>query len=231
MNQSYQPTAYPVASASLDDRASFITRTYNHLFGAIVAFALFEVALFKSGLAYSMAMAMLSVNWLFVLGGFMLVSWFASRIAITSQSLPAQYAALGGFVVAEGIIFVPLLVVAESMQGGIIQSAGIVTVLGFGGLTLVAFITKKDFSFLRGILMWGGILAMVFIAAGAIFGFSGGTFFSVVMVGFAGGAILYDTSNVMHHYPTNKHVAAALQLFSSVALMFWYVLRIFMSRR
>jgi FtsH-binding integral membrane protein len=231
MNQSYQPTAYPVASASLDDRASFITRTYNHLFGAIVAFALFEVVLFKSGLAYSMAMAMLSVNWLFVLGGFMLVSWFASRIAFSSQSLPAQYAALGGFVIAEGIIFVPLLVVAESMQGGIIQSAGIVTVLGFGGLTLVAFITKKDFSFLRGMLMWGGVLAMVFIAAGAIFGFSGGTFFSVLMVGFAGGAILYDTSNVMHHYPTNKHVAAALQLFSSVALMFWYVLRIFMSRR
>jgi len=126
---------------------------------------------------------------------------------------------------------VPLLVIAESMQGGIIQSAGIVTVLGFGGLTLVPVITKKDFSFPRGILMWGGILALRFISAGAIFGFSGGTFFSVGMVGFAGGAILYDTSNVMHHYPTNKHVGAALQLFSSVALMFWYILRIFLASR
>jgi FtsH-binding integral membrane protein len=95
---------------------------------------------------------------------------------------------------------------------------------------MVAFVTKKDFSFLRGFLMWGGILPLVFIAAGAIFGFSGGTFFSVLMVGFAGAAILYDTSNVLHHFPTNKHVAASLQLFASVALLFWYLLRIFTSR-
>jgi FtsH-binding integral membrane protein len=230
MNQSYQPATHPAASAAVDERASFITRTYNHLFSAIVGFALFETALFQSGLAYSMAHAMLGVNWLFILGGFMLVSWLASRIAFSAQSTSAQYAALAGFVVAEGIIFVPMLVIAESMQSGIIQSAGLVTLLGFAGLSMVAFVTKKDFSFLRGFLMWGGILALVFIAAGAIFGFSGGTFFSVLMVGFAGAAILYDTSNVLHHFPTNKHVAASLQLFASVALLFWYLLRIFTSR-
>ena len=84
---------------------------------------------------------------------------------------------------------------------------------------------------MRGILMWGGIVALVLVVAGSIFGFNLGTFFSVAMVALAGGAILYDTSNVLHHYPEDRYVAAALELFASVALMLWYVLRLFTSRR
>ena len=103
--------------------------------------------------------------------------------------------------------------------------------LGFAGLTAVAFTTRKDFSFLGALLRWGGIVAIVAIAAGVVFGFQMGTWFSVAMVGFAGAAILYDTSNVIHHYPEDRYVAASLQLLASVALMFWYVLRIFLSRR
>ena len=72
--------------------------------------------------------------------------------------------------------------------------------------------------------------AIVLIVAGSIFGFQLGLFFSVAMVGFAGAAILYDASNVFHHYDDEQYVATALQLFASIALMFWYVLRIFMSR-
>jgi FtsH-binding integral membrane protein len=98
-------------------------------------------------------------------------------------------------VVAEAIIFVPMLYVANHYAPGTIQSAGIVTMLGFAGLSAVAFITKKDFSFLRGALMFGMVLALVAVVGGAIFGFQLGTFFSVAMVGLAGAAILYDTSN------------------------------------
>jgi uncharacterized protein len=91
-------------------------------------------------------------------------------------------------------------------------------------------ITRKDFSFLRGLLVWGFILAMVGIVASLLFGFEMGTWFSVAMIGFAGAAVLYDTSNIIHHYPEDKYVAASLALFASIALMFWYVLRLFMSR-
>ncbi len=42
-------------------------------------------------------------------------------------------------------------------------------------------------------------------------------------------AILYDTSNVLHHFSEDRYVGAALRLFASVAMMFWYVLRMFMS--
>jgi FtsH-binding integral membrane protein len=220
----------PVSERSVETRSAFITRTYNHLMGAIVAFTLFEVWLFSSGLAEPIAQAMMSGSWLMVLGGFMLVSWFARSVAHRSESIGAQYAALAAIIVGYGLMFVPLLYAANSMADGVIASAAGTTLLGFMGLTAVAFTTRKDFSFLGGLLRWGGILAMVSIVAGLVFGFQLGTWFSVAMVGFAGAAILYDTSKVLHHYPEDRYVAASLELFASVALMFWYVLRLFMSR-
>jgi len=221
----------PVSALSSDARAAFITRTYLHLFGAILLFAGIEVFLFTSGLAFPIANALLSVSWLVVLGGFVIVSWLASRAAHMAKSPAAQYAALGGFVLAQAIIFVPLLAIAFTQFPGAIQSAAWVTVIGFTALTAVAVLTRKDFSFLGGILRWGFIVALGLIVASVIFGFNLGTIFSVAMIALAGGAILYDTSNVLHHYPEDRHVAASLQLFASVALMFWYVLQLIMSRR
>ena len=215
----------------VEARGRFIARTYNHLFGAIVAFAAIEFALFATGLAEIIASAMLSVSWLFILGGFMIAGWLASRAAHTSGSLPVQYAALAGYVVIQSLIFLPLLVVANNVAPGAISSAGLVTVLGFAALTGIALYTRKDFSFLRGLLLWGGIGAMLLVVGGVVFGFQLGTFFSVAMVVFAGAAILYDTSNVVHHFPEDRYVGASLQLFASVTLMLWYVLRIFMSSR
>lgn len=230
MSSDYGYIPQAIHPAAVDARSRFVARTYMHLLGAILAFTGLEIFLFQSGLAASIAQALLGTNWLFVLGGFVVVSWISSRVAHTVKSVPAQYAALAAFVVAEAIIFVPLLYLASVAAPGVIQSAAAVTLFGFAGLTAVALITRKDFSFLRGLLMWGGIIALVMIVAGALFGFQLGTYFSVAMVALAGAAILYDTSNVIHHFPEDRYVAAALELFSSVALMFWYVLRLFLSR-
>jgi FtsH-binding integral membrane protein len=221
----------PVEALGVNARATFIVRTYSHLLVAILGFVLIEVFFFTSGLARPMAEAMLGVNWLLVLGGFVVVSWLASRAAHTAKSKGAQYAALAGFVVAQAIIFVPLLFIAQYYaEGGVIESAAMVTLVGFGALTGIAFWTRKDFSFLGALLKWAMVLAGVAIIGAIAFGFELGTWFSLAMVGVAGAAILYDTSNVLHHYPEDRYVAAALQLFASVALMFWYVLRLFMSR-
>jgi FtsH-binding integral membrane protein len=220
----------PDVTIGTDQRATFITRTYLHLFGAIVAFTLLETWLFTSGLADTMARAMLGVSWLLVLGAFIIVSWIASRVAHRARSLTTQYLALAGFVVAEAVVFVPLLWLAFLKAPGAVQSAASVTLIAFAGLTAVAFLSRKDFSFLGGILRWAFVVALVAIVAGIVFGFHLGTWFSVAMVGLAGAAILYDTSNILHHYPDDRYVAAALELFASVALMFWYVLRIFISR-
>ncbi|MCB1054847.1 MAG: US12 family protein [Acidobacteria bacterium] len=221
----------PVASLDVEARSTFVMQTYLHLFMAILAFVGVEIVLFTSGIAPVLAQAMLGVNWLLVLGAFMIVGWFATRTAHRAESLTAQYLALGAFVVAEAVIFVPLLYVANFYAPGAITSAALVTLLGFGGLTAVAFVTRKDFSFLGALLRWGFLIALVLIVAGVIFGFQLGTFFSVAMIALAGGSVLYDTSKILHHYPHDRYVGAALELFASVALMFWYILRLFMSRR
>lgn len=218
---------HPALSA---ERAEFLARTYGHLFASIAIFTLIEIALFRTGLAEQISRALLGVSWLLVLGGFMIVSWFASKVAAQTESPAAQYGALGGFIVAEALIFCPLLFLANAYAPGTISSAAMVTLLGFAGLTAVVYLTRKDFSFLRGVVGFGLILALVAIVAGVLFGFELGTWFSVGMIGLAGGAILYDTSKILHHYPTDRHVSAALELFASVALMFWYVLRLFMAR-
>jgi FtsH-binding integral membrane protein len=223
-------------------RLEFIRKTYAHLGGAVLAFAGLEALLFKSGYAEQLTATMLGTRhaWAIVLGAFLVVGWIADYWARHSSSKPMQYLGLLLYVVAEVIIFCPLLFIAEAYdaelltqgtESHIIRDAGIITAIIFGGLTAAVFITKKDFSFMRGALYTLSFAALGLIVMSLIFGFSLGLVFSVAMVVLAAGYILYYTSNVLHHYPVGSHVAAALALFSAVALMFWYVIRILMDRR
>ncbi len=221
-----------VAQVQPDERAVFIRRTYAHLAGAIAAFVGLEAVLLKSVLATAM-IKFISANqygWLMILGAFILVGWLARSLASNVRSTTAQYAGLAGYVVAEAIIFVPILYLAAFYSSpSVLPNAAILTGLLFAGLTTVAFTTRKDFSFLRGILTIAGFVALGLIVCGTVFGFGLGLLFSVAMVGLASAAILYDTSKIIHHYQPDRYVAASLELFASVALLFWYVLRIVMS--
>ena len=225
------PTNNTMFRGGVDSRALFITRTYNHVVGGILAFVLIELALFESGLAEQVARFMFGLPWLAIMGAFILVSWLATHTAQSSASTGMQYFAYGAFVTAEAFIFVPLLYLANMKAPGAIDSATLITLLGAGGLVLIAHRTKKNFSFLRAILMWGGIVALLAIVGGTVFGLNLGTWFSVAMIGFAGAAVLYDTSNIIHNYPEDRYVAAAMQLFASIAMMFWYVLRLVIGSR
>ena len=184
----------PVSELSASDRSNFIWKCYAHVVGAIVVFAAIEVYLFQSGIAAAIAAPMMN-NWLMVIGAFMLASWGATHIAHRIESKNMQYAAFAFFVFVEALIFAPMLYVAYMMEPGIIDSAAGVTILGCVGLVATAMITGKDFSFLRSMLVWIGMLAFVAIIGSVLFGFELGTWFSVAMIGFAGAAVLYDTSN------------------------------------
>jgi FtsH-binding integral membrane protein len=223
------------ADALPEERASFIRKTYLHLAGAVLIFTLLEAYLIMSGAGLALAQTMLGGrwSWAIVLLAFMGISMLAQWWANSQTSKALQYAGLGLFIVAETIIFLPLLFMAaiRSNSMEIFGQAGITTLGLFLGLTAVVFLTRRDFSFLGPILMVGGFIALGVIFSGIIFGFNLGSIFSFVMVAFAGGAILYDTSNILHRYRTDQHVAASLSLFASVALLFWYVLRIFMGSR
>ena len=223
------------AEALPAQRAQFIRKTYLLLALAILAFIGVEAFLFVSGAASTIASVMFSggaMGWLLVLGLFMGVSFLANRWATSETSIMTQYLGLGIFVIAEAVIFVPLIFLSMYYSGDamVLAKAGIVTIGLFLGITATVFLTRSDFSFLAPILAIGGFAALGFIVASAIFGFTLGNVFAFVMVAFAGTAILYETSNVLHRFNTNQHVAASLTLFASIALLFWYILSIFSSR-
>ena len=221
------------ANALPEERARFIRKTYLHLAGAILAFIALEVYLFMSGIANTIASTMLGgrFGWFLVLAGFMGVSMLANWWANNQSSKLMQYLGLALYVVAEAIIFVPLLFIVANYGGGgdVILKAGVVSLGLFLGITAVVFLTRADFSFLGPILTIAGFVALGAIAASLLFGFTLGTLFAFIMVAFAGTAILYNTSNVMHQYHPSQHVAASLTLFASIALLFWYILTIFSS--
>lgn len=223
-----------VAEAGVDARAEFIKKTYLHLAGAILAFIGLEYILFSMPFTPRLIQLMLGTrySWLVVLGAFMGISWIADRWAQSDVSRGMQYLGLGVYVAAEAVIFLPLLWIAAYFSSpDVIPNAAMLTGLLFAGLTFVAFTTKKDFSFLGGILKIACFVGLGVIAGSMIFGFTLGLIFSAIMVLVASGAILYTTSNIIHHYHTGQYVAASLALFASVALLFWYILRILMSRR
>ncbi len=234
MNEYTTSFGASAAEALPAHRAQFIRKTYMLLAVAILAFVAVEAALFMTGAAYAIVSVMFmggSMGWLVVLGLFMAVSFLANRWAMSNTSTAMQYLGLGIFIIAEAIIFVPMIFIAATYSDAtVIPKAGIVTLGLFLGITATVFLTKADFSWLGPIVAIGGFAALGFIVASIIFGFSLGSIFAFVMVAFAGTAILYNTSQVLHQYNTSQHVAAALTLFAGIALLFWYILSIFSSR-
>jgi FtsH-binding integral membrane protein len=225
--------------AAQSERAAFIRRTYGHVAGAILAFAALEMVLLQlpgienvvRGMVYN------GVVWLVILFAFMGVSYLAQVWARSETSRGLQYAGLALYVVAEAVIFLPLLYMATYVvpEGKtLIPTAGVMTLAMFGGLTVAVFTTRRDFSFLGPIISIASFLALGLIVAFCFFG--GPTFgllISFFMVALMSASILYQTSNVLYHYRTDQHVAAALGLFAAIAVLFYYILLILLqtSRR
>ena len=224
----YNRAGVAAINATLSERAAFLRKTYLHLTGAVLAFAgILGVAL-NTGAGEQLAVAIGS-NWWMAMIAFMIVSWVAQKWAYSSTSAGTQYLGLVLFTVAEAIIFIPLLYMARLMDPQIVPAAGLITLVTFGGLTATVMVTKADFSFLRG-LLWACTFAMLGLILASMFfgGFSLGLGFTAFAIVLFSGWILYDTSEILHRYPTNMHVAAALTLFASLATLFWYIVRLLM---
>lgn len=235
MNSSSPPIRFADRTFAADladvERLAFIRKTYLHLTGAVLAFAGILALLLQSEWAEPIAVRMLSgrSSWLIVMVLFMAVSWVAEKWARSATSPGVQYAGLGLFVVAEAIIFYPLCLIASRLDPSVLSTAGVLTLVLFGGLSIIVLTTRKDFSFLRSALVLGGFAALGVILCGILFGFTLGLGFTLAMLVLASGYVLYDTSNMLHHYRVHQHVAAALGLFATMALMFWYMIRLVMA--
>ncbi len=236
MNNPYAASSFGdvAALADVNERTDFIRRTYIHLAGAVIGFVLLESVLMNS--IGPVLLSMLGVSrWapLLFIGGFMAVGWLARSWAESEASAQLQYVGLSLYVLAQAVIMAPLLLIATSIDPDIPMMAGVVTGVVFAGLTAFTFLTKADFSWMGRILWIAGLGVMGFVLCATIFQQASwlGLGFSVGMVVLAACYILYDTSNVLHHYRTTQHVAASLALFASVAVLFWYIVRIFIAMR
>jgi len=230
-----QPLPGSVATLDAELRHDFVVRVYQHLLGAIVAFVGIETLLFWSGAARGIYdfVSRSGAAWLLLLGGFMVINWFAAQAAHDLHNPQRQYVGLFGVAAGGALIFAPFLYYVFNAQTGgttTVASAAAVTALGFGGLTVVGMTTSRDLSFLRPLVMWAMVMALVLIVAALLFGLELGVWFSLAMIGLAGTSILYQTQTIVRRYPEEAYVGAAVQLFASVMLLFWYVLRLF-SRR
>lgn len=221
-----------VAHAKEVEKAEFYKKTYLHVALAILAFIGVETILLKTvppeviGLMFKG-----KFTWLLIIGVFWLASVLANKWSL-SQSRSVQYMGLGFYILLEALIFMPMIYIAVvNIGGSIIYQAAMLTIAMFAGISFVAFTSKRDFSFLRNIIVIGGFISLGLIVGGMIFGFNLGLWFSVGMVILASATILYQTSKLKDSYTTDQYVGASLQLFASIMLLFWYILRILMSRR
>ena len=229
----YQKEITPVAQSAASERISFYKKTYTHVALGVLVFMAFEAVLLRIDPLVDVMLSLQGYSWLFLLGGFMAVTWVAQNMAYRNSSKSMQYGGFILYIFAEAIIFVPLLYFAMSYGGGpqMIAQAAVITSGMFLGLTAAVMMTKTDFSILKTGLTVGFFIAIGLIIAGVIFGFNLGLWFSVGMVLLASGSILYSTHQIKNDFSSEQYVPAALSLFASLMLLFWYVLQILMSRR
>jgi modulator of FtsH protease len=208
------------AQASLADRLSFIRKVYALFFIATI-FAIGGVAL---GFMFPPLMvAMASSPWIVLL---LMIGGVIGAQAV--RHVPGvNLLALFGFTTLTGVIISPVLYYISLTNPASIIQAGVLTVGIFGGLTAYVFISRRDFSFLRGMVVTGLI---VVILAGLLNIFIGST-----ALGFAvaaatlllfSGFVLYDTSNIIRRYPTNEYIAGALSLYLDAFNIFLALLRL-----
>ena len=210
-----------VANAAVDERLVFLRKTYM--------LVLTGLGVAAAG-GYMGAQALLPYVtqywWAFF------IAYFAGFLAVRAmRKVPGlNYVGLFGFTFLCGLILGPLLYIAIQMANGqptIVIQALVITGSAITGLSAYVLITKKDFSFLGGMLSMGALLLLGMI----VVGFFWGSFTFHLMYSFFGavlfcGFILYDTSRIMKTHPVDDPVGAALDLFLDFFLLFMYVLRI-----
>ncbi|MCF6349834.1 MAG: Bax inhibitor-1 family protein [Flavobacteriaceae bacterium] len=222
-----------VSSISEVERVEFYKKTYTHVAFGVLAFIVVEYLMLSSEFLVRIALSLSQGKmWLLMLGGFMIATTYAERMAIKSHDRNKQYLGYLIYIIAQAFIFIPMIYMAMSMTDGpnLIKQAAVLTLSLFTGLSAVVLFTKKDFSFMKRFLTIGFFIALGLVVAGVLFGFNLGLWFSVGMIILAAGSILYQTSNLVNQYSTDQYVSAAIGLFASLMLLFWYILSIFLSR-
>ncbi|MDQ1591059.1 MAG: modulator of FtsH protease [Pyrinomonadaceae bacterium] len=213
--------AQTAAQATVAERMGFIRKVYA-LFFAATLFAIGGVAL---GLSFEPLLVFAFEHRLIMF--LMMIGAVMGATAVRHVPV-VNVLALFAFTTFTGLVISPLMYLVGRSNPASIWQAGVLTVGIFGGLTAYVFISKRDFSFLRGML-WTGLIVMilggllnVFIVGSSALGFGLAAATLLLFAGF----VLYDTSNIMRRYPTNEYIAGALDLYLDAFNIFLALIRI-----
>ncbi|HJQ67404.1 MAG TPA: Bax inhibitor-1/YccA family protein [Blastocatellia bacterium] len=214
------------AEATVSERLGFIRKVYALFFVGIL-FAIGGVVIgFNTP---SLMIAIARHPWITLIA---LIAGVIGAQAV--RHMPGiNVAAFFAFTTFTGVVISPLLYYVSATNPASILQAGVLTVGIFGGLTAYVFVSKKDFSFMRGML-WVGLIVIVL-----------GGFLNMLIVGSTGlgfalaagalilfsGFVLYDTSNIIRRYPTNEYIAGAMDLYLDAFNIFLALIRILNSGR
>jgi modulator of FtsH protease len=214
------------SETSVAERVAFIRKVYA-LFFAATLFAIGGVFVGYNFPPLMMAAARYPlVMFLVMIGGI-----YAAQAVRHKPGI--NLVALFGFTTLTGVVISPVLFVISRTNPASITQAGLLTVGIFGGLTAYVFLTRRDFSFLRGMLTVGLIVIVLgglmnYLVVGSLgIGFA----LAVGALLLFSGYVLYDTSNIMRRYPTSEYVAAALAIYLDAFNIFLAVLRLLNSGR
>lgn len=231
---------FVVAAAAPAARADFYRKTYMLVAASCAVFGLVLAGTLSMPAVVNPLTQLFfgggALGWLLVLAAFWGISMLANRLAFGGASEGTQLAGLGIYIVAEALLFAPMLNVlmmqfGEATLSEIVAPAAVSTLLLAGGLTATVFMTKTDFSFLRAFVSIGFFVALGAVVLLALFGGGIGTWFIIAMTVFISVVILYQTWMVKTQFRPDQHVGAALIIFAGVATLFWYLIMIFASRR
>ncbi|MBN2095657.1 MAG: Bax inhibitor-1 family protein [Candidatus Aenigmarchaeota archaeon] len=165
---------------------------------------------------------------IWVLLGLGLMGFVVMYAIYSTKSLPLLYF----FNILMGALMAPILGLAIYIDPGLILQAFAITTVVFAGLAGYAYFSKKDFTFLGGMLFVLLIFGIVASLAVTFLGLTGygliiSAFFTLLFAGF----VLYDMSSILKNYPNEDYVPAVAALYIDFINLFINILMILINLR
>jgi len=223
MGFSYAP-AVQVRSGA--ERATLVRRTYGLVFVSVL------VTMLGSAFAFTQPRLMQAVA----------VHPFIAMIAIfvplymaqrNARVFPKNVLLTLLFTFVEGVFIAPFLAYAEQAAPGTVSQAALLTFAAFGGLSLYATLSRRDFSawgsfFIIGlIVLFVAMVINMFVASAAA-----SLWISAVGVLVFAGLLVFDTWRLLRSgtFGQDDYVIAAVQIYLDLLNMFLFILSLLGNR-
>ncbi|MBN8411303.1 Bax inhibitor-1/YccA family protein [Halomonas denitrificans] len=190
-------------------------KVLRNTYGLLAMTLLFSAV--TAGAAVALGVQQMNIL-VFFIGAYGLM-FLVHKTANSAMGLLATFA-FTGFM---GFTLGPILSAYLTLSNGpeLIMTALGMTGLTFFGLSAVALITRKDFSFLANFMMAGAIVLILAMVAALIFNIpSLSLMVSAGFVLFSSAAILYQTSEIVHRAGETNYILATITLYVSIYNLF-----------